>query len=52
MVCHDDDEDHPAVLPKKSNREKLKSVVDTTRERLRQIKGQVSDHELAGQVVG
>jgi len=41
MEYHEEDEEHPAVLPRKSNREKLKSVVDTTRERLRQIKGQV-----------
>jgi len=40
-IHEEDDEQHPVVLPRKSNREKLKSVVDTTRERLRQIKGQV-----------
>jgi hypothetical protein len=52
MESHEDEEEHAAVLPMKSNREKLKSVVDTTKERLRHIKGQVSNHELAGQLVG
>jgi hypothetical protein len=52
MESHEDEEEHPAVLPMKSNREKLKSVVDNTKERLRQIKGQVSNHEVAGHVVG
>ena len=42
METSHEDED-AVVMPRKSHREKLISVVDNTRERLMQIKGQVSN---------
>jgi len=36
-----EEDDDPVATPTRSNREKLRSVVDTTKEKLRQIKGQV-----------